>query len=311
MGRNSRHTPYGEENVEGFDEEASVSKFMSYRSTPSNSNGSFPPEEAVPLFLSDYDDEEPQPPSFGRIRDRSAVSPRIIFRASLLAAAAAAILLVVLSVENPLALFANAKASLVGTAAGQFGAAQIKPAPDTVLASVEPAAPDVQPNVGTRALPQTAKSGPSRDEIAAAFRTARQVPAEVRVPQVVMPAPAAAAPVAAPVAVAAAPAADPVAAAAPAVRRLDPEELAALLKRAKSLISVGDIAPARLLLERAADAQEASAALLLAQTYDPGVLGTQDMRSITPDPTKAREWYQKAARYGSRDAQQRLSQMQN
>src|SRR5258705_1877479 len=131
MGRNTRLTPYGEENVEGFDEEASVSKFMSYRSTPSNPNGSFPPEESVPLFLSDYDDEEPQPPSFGRIKDRSAVSPRIIFRASLLAAAAAGILLVVLSVENPLALFTNSKAALVGTAAGQFGAAQIKPAPET------------------------------------------------------------------------------------------------------------------------------------------------------------------------------------
>jgi hypothetical protein len=312
MGRNTRITPYGEENVEGFDEEASVSKFMSYRSTPSNSNGSFPPEESVPLFLSDYDDEEPQPPSFGRIRDRSAVSPRIIFRASLLAAAAAAILLVVLSVENPLALFANAKASLVGTAAGQFGSAQIKPAPETVLASIDPSTQDNQSITGARALPQTAKNGPTRDEISAAFRTtARQVPAEVRVPQAVVPAaPVAAAPAAAPVAVAAAPAADPVAAA-PTVRRLDPDELAALLKRAKSLIAVGDIAPARLLLERAADAQEPSAALLLAQTYDPGVLGTQDMRSITPDPAKAREWYQKAARFGSRDAQQRLSQMQN
>ncbi len=313
MGRDTRITPYGEENVEGFDEEASVSRFMSYRSTPSNPNGSFPPEESVPLFLSDYDDEEPQPPSFGRIRDRSAVSPRIIFRASLLAAAAAAILLVVLSVENPLALFANAKASLVGTAAGQFGPAQIKPAPDTVLASIDPSAQDNQSIAGARALPQTAKNGPTRDEIAAAFRTtARQVPAEVRVPQVVVPAApvAAAPPPAAPVAVAAAPAADPVPPA-PTVRRLDPDELAALLKRARSLITVGDIAPARLLLERAADAQEPSAALLLAQTYDPGVLGTQDMRSITPDPVKAREWYQRAARFGSRDAQQRLSQMQN
>jgi hypothetical protein len=299
MGRNTK-LPYGEENVEGFDEEANVSKFMSYRSTPSNSNGSFPPEESVPLFLSDYDDEEPQPPSFGRIRDRSAVSTGVVFKAGLLAAAAAGILLVVLSVENPLALFANTKAALVGTSAGQFGAAQIKPAPETVLASVEPTAQDNQSNVGARALQQAAKSAPTRDEIAAAFKTARPVPPEVRGPPAVAPA----APVAA------APAADPVVAA-PAVRRLDPEELAALLKRAKSLIAVGDIAPARLLLERAADAQEPSAALLLAQTYDPGVLGTQDMRSITPDPAKAREWYQKAARFGSRDAQQRLSQMQN
>ena len=52
-------------------------------------------------------------------------------------------------------------------------------------------------------------------------------------------------------------------------RKLDADELASLLKRAKGLIAVGDIPPARLLLERAADAQEASAALLLAQTYDP------------------------------------------
>ena len=57
--------------------------------------------------------------------------------------------------------------------------------------------------------------------------------------------------------------------------------------------------------------QEASAALLLAQTYDPAVLGTTDMRSITPDPAMAREWYQKAATLGSLDAKQRLAQMQN
>jgi TPR repeat protein len=94
-------------------------------------------------------------------------------------------------------------------------------------------------------------------------------------------------------------------------RRLDADELAALLKRAKSMIAIGDIAAARLLLERAADAQEAGAALLLAQTYDPAVLGTPDARSITPDPATARAWYQKAVRLGSRDAQLRLDQMPN
>jgi TPR repeat protein len=50
--------------------------------------------------------------------------------------------------------------------------------------------------------------------------------------------------------------------------------------------------------------------LLLAQTYDPAVLGTRDLRSITPDPAMARAWYQKAARFGSLDAQQRLADMQ-
>jgi hypothetical protein len=97
----------------------------------------------------------------------------------------------------------------------------------------------------------------------------------------------------------------------PSVRRIDPDELAALMKRAGSLIAAGDIAPARLLLERAAEAQDGYAAFLLAQTYDPAVLGTQDMRSITPDPAKARSWYEKAVQFGSEEAQQRLAQMQN
>jgi TPR repeat protein len=41
------------------------------------------------------------------------------------------------------------------------------------------------------------------------------------------------------------------------------------------------------------------------------VLGTADARSIAPNPEAARLWYQKAAQYGSQEAQQRLTQMQN
>jgi hypothetical protein len=130
-----------------------------------------------------------------------------------------------------------------------------------------------------QALPATAAVMPTRAEIAAAFQTALQSQTEIRQP--------------------------------PPARRLDADELANLLKRAKGLIATGDIASARLLLERAADAQEASAALILARTYDPAVLGTPDARSIAPDPAAARAWYQKAAQFGSRDAQQRLDQMQN
>ncbi len=97
----------------------------------------------------------------------------------------------------------------------------------------------------------------------------------------------------------------------PSARQIDPVELAALVKRAESLIEVGDIASARLLLERAAEAQDAHAALLLAETYDPAVLGAQDIRSITADPANARRWYEKAAQFGSTEAKQRLAQMQN
>src|SRR5712664_1451868 len=323
MGRNTRLSPYAKGSSEEFDEDASVIEFMSYRSAPSASKGNMPPDDSVPLFLSDHDEEPPRRPSFGRVRSEDADSPRIlrepvsprIIKASILAAAVVAIVVAIFAVGNPLALFANAKASLAGTAAGLSGAPNqvaavpaiqrvspepVRAAPEPVVAirsaSVDPTAQETQPNMGARAVSPTARSGPTRDEIASAFKTARQGQPEAALPPAAAPvAPAAAVPAAAP----------------PAARRIDPEELATLLKRAKSLIAIGDIAPARLLLKRAADAQEASAALLLAQTYDPAVLGKQDMRSIAPDPALAREWYQKAARYGSVDAQQRLSQMQN
>jgi hypothetical protein len=325
MGRNTRLSPYAKGNGEEFDEDASVIEFMSYRSAPSASKGNLSPDDSVPLFLSDHDEEPPRRPSFGRVRSedsdqarvlREPVSPRII-KASILAASVAAIVVAIFAVGNPLALFANAKASLAGTAAGLSGAPSqvaaiqrvpepVRAAPEPVVAvrtaSANPTAQEAQPNLGARAVSPTA-SGPTRDEIASAFKTARQGQPEAALPPAAVPVVT--------VPVAAAPAAAVPAAAPPAARRIDAEELATLLKRARSLISIGDIAPARLLLKRAADAQEASAALLLAQTYDPAVLGKQDMRSIAPDPALAREWYQKAARYGSVDAQQRLSQMQN
>ena len=325
MGRNTRLSPYAKGSGEEFDEDASVIEFMSYRSAPSASKGNLSPDDSVPLFLSDHDEEPPRRPSFGRVRSedsdqprvlREPVSPRII-KASILAASVVAIVVAIFAVGNPLALFANAKASLAGTAAGLSGAPNqvaaiqrvpepVRAAPEPVVAvrtaSADPTAQEAQPNLGARAVSPTAKGGPTRDEIASAFKTARQGQPEAALPPAAVPVvtvPVAAAPAAA------------VPAAAPPARRIDAEELATLLKRARSLISIGDIAPARLLLKRAADAQEASAALLLAQTYDPAVLGKQDMRSIAPDPALAREWYQKAARYGSVDAQQRLSQMQN
>jgi TPR repeat protein len=315
---------------------------MSYRSAPPPvSKGSVRPDDAMPLFLSDPEAEEevepPRRPSFGRIQNhgddepprllKASIAPRII-KIGIFAVSAAAIIAAILSVQNPLDLFANAKASLTTSSGGQPAAipsatAQLRPASEPVVAvrtaSADQTAPEIQSNLGARGLSPSAKGGPTRDEIASAFRTARQDQPEVRLPPAAVAPPAAAPPAAAPAAVTALPpaaafpppTADLPAAAAPTVKRLAPDEVAALLKRAKGLIAIGDFAPARLLLKRAADAQEAAAALLLAQTYDPAVLGKQDMRSITPDPAKAREWYQKAAQYGSVDAQQRLSQMQN
>jgi TPR repeat protein len=138
-------------------------------------------------------------------------------------------------------------------------------------------------------------STPSREAIATAYQTALQAQSPVQV-QVQAPAPA-------PVAAQPAPS-EP-------ARTLDADTLAGLMTRARSLISVGDIAAARLLLERAANAKDATAALLLAQTYDPAVLGTSDARSVTADAAAARDWYQRAATLGSAEARQRLARLSN
>ncbi|HZE54720.1 MAG TPA: hypothetical protein VE111_15835 [Bradyrhizobium sp.] len=91
---------------------------------------------------------------------------------------------------------------------------------------------------------------------------------------------------------------------------MDKEELANLLKRRRYLLSIGDIAPARLLLERAAEALDASAAFDLARTYDPAVLTRSHVSGIVPDLAMARMWYEKALSLGHPEAQQRLAQLQ-
>jgi TPR repeat protein len=175
------------------------------------------------------------------------------------------------------------------------------PAP-RAIASSAPAAPAAGPIV-------VASTTPSREEIANAYQSAMRGAAPAAA------SPQAAAPQATTPQDAAPQAAAPVAAAPPSAptttRHIDSGELATLMKRANDMLSMGDIPAARLLLERAADAQDASAALLLARTYDPQVLGNADVRNITPEPAKARAWYQKAAQYGSPEAQRRLAQLPN
>jgi hypothetical protein len=94
------------------------------------------------------------------------------------------------------------------------------------------------------------------------------------------------------------------------LKTLDAETLTALLTRGKKMLALGDIGAARLLLERAANAQDASAAFLLARTYDSTVLGSPNTRTVTPDARLARDWYRKAAALGSSEAQKRLTHLQ-
>jgi hypothetical protein len=300
MARNTGFTSYDEEGVGTFDDD---SDFIGYGSLPPRAVGGYsPPEDPMPLFLSS-DSEEPRLRGFGAGGERRGVIWARVIKAGIFAALAAVIALAIVSLDNPLAMFANAKASLTASSGDQSAATQepvppspdpqqVNPAPIPVvqLASAGPT-PVIEPAAEVRTAVATPKIAPSRDDIALALRSAHQSQNQSHIQTPAEPD-------------------QPPVAAAPTPRRLDADELATLLKRAKGLIAIGDIAPARLLLERAADAQEPSAALLLAQTYDPVVLGAPDLRSVTADPAMAREWYQKAAKLGSSDAKQRLAQMQ-
>jgi hypothetical protein len=289
-----------------------------------------PPHEAVPLFLSNYEEESHQQLSeytfasgdrrFGSGGLKKARAGRIVTGVVVVSAIAA--VLALFSIDSTRAVIFNASLGGGGGSApppAQLAAAVPEPAqPQRSIAAPPLAAEPTGAEVAAaRRTPSNAmaSASPTRDEIAAAYQSAlkgnkvvvpepvareasREVAAVTPTAPVVAVAPAVREPV--PVTREAAPA-----------RRIDPDELAVLLKRAKSLLAIGDITSARLLLERAADAQEAEAALMLAGTYDPQVLGSQDLRSVTPDAAAAKVWYQKAAQLGSADAQRRLGQLQN
>jgi hypothetical protein len=285
-----------------------------------------PPHEQVPLFLSNYEEESHQQLSeyafaggdrrFGSGGLKKARAGRIVTGVVVVSAIAA--VLALFSIDSTRAVIFNASLGGGGGSApppAQLAAAVPEsPQPQRIAAPPLAAEPSGAEVAATRRTPPNAlaSASPTRDEIAAAYQSALK--GKVAVPEPVAREASrevAAVTPAAPV-VAVAPAVrEPVPAAREAapVRRIDPDELAVLLKRAKSLLAIGDITSARLLLERAADAQEAEAALMLAGTYDPQVLGSQDLRSITPDPAAARVWYEKASQLGSADAKRRLGQL--
>jgi TPR repeat protein len=88
--------------------------------------------------------------------------------------------------------------------------------------------------------------------------------------------------------------------------QLSPNEVAALVRRAQELLASGDLPAARMLLRRAADAQNARAALLLAKTFDPTTLRQLSAADPGPDLAQARNWYQKAKEWGAPEAQRQL-----
>jgi len=274
-------------------------------------------DESVPLFLSDPEGE-PDPseydyPDFEAPRPRMSISLKILM--AVIAAAGVAMIFAMATSDATRDIIVSAKASFISATPTPAAAAQpdIPPQINTQLTASDAQVKDP----GRWAAPGTISNAPqttgiTRGPVVATASTrddissTRQNAAQSRAPAVPAPPAAAFAPPVTPAPVATAPAV----AAPPPARMIDAAELEMLMKRAREMLSAGDIPAARLLLRRAADGQDSTAALLLAQTYDPDVLGTQDARNIIPDPEAARAWYQKAAQLGSPDAQRRLAQMQ-
>jgi len=92
-------------------------------------------------------------------------------------------------------------------------------------------------------------------------------------------------------------------------RRIEPSEVNALLMRGNALEATGDLAGARLLFRRAAEAGNARAAFMLAETYDPIVLENLGELGLASNVAIARIWYGKAKDLGSAEAADRLERL--
>jgi hypothetical protein len=94
-------------------------------------------------------------------------------------------------------------------------------------------------------------------------------------------------------------------------RVLDPEEIKLLMKQAEQFIGSGDVVTARIVLQRAAEAGDADAAVALGATYDPVALANLRVAGLGANVEKARIWYQKAESLGSTEATRRLAILAN
>jgi TPR repeat protein len=282
-------TPYRsyDPDIDGYDENvADHHRVAPYRF--GQSAGTDYREDSVPLFLSDYDGEPDPSEYMAPVRKNrgSYISSRIL--AAVSASAALAILVALFSSDAARDIIANAKASSTAVLSAASAAVQPQQTARNVQLKDPPQlkdparlwAPENQAP-GARSV-TTAAVAPTRDDIKSAYQSALQgaAPRAAAVPEIMTPA--------------------------DAVHHLDPNEIASSLKRADDLIASGDIAAARLVLRRAAEAEDARAAMTLAETYDPAVLEKLGVHGVVPDPAMARSWYEKAKQFGATEAVQRL-----
>jgi len=94
----------------------------------------------------------------------------------------------------------------------------------------------------------------------------------------------------------------------PAIPKVtDTPEVARLMARASQLLIVGDVAAARIVLDRAVESGDVQALFALAETYDPLSLSAWGTLGTRGDVAKARELYSKALAGGVQEAKDRLN----
>jgi TPR repeat protein len=285
-----RHRSY-DPDIKPYDESLIDHRVTRYKSGQSARTDN--PENSVPLFLSDHDDEPDHPSEYiipvqqGR---GSYISSRIL--AGVSATAAMAILVAVFSSDAARDIIANAKDS--STAVLSAASAAVQPNPTQLTAerdptqSTDPTRPSAPENqtLGLRSVTSAAVA-PTREDVKTALQSALQssAPQAAAVAELTIPG--------------------------DAIHHLDPNEVASSLRRGNDLIASGDLAAARLVLRRVANAGDAHAAMTLAGTYDPVILEKLGVHGFVPDVAMARVWYEKAKKFGSAEAPQRLELLAN
>jgi hypothetical protein len=128
------------------------------------------PDDPLPLFLADEFEHE----GIGKAWDRTVLSSRVL-KAGILLALGTAIGVAILSVGNPVRLFADVTASFDDVATSPVDKSALQPDSDQLTPTIQFTA-DAQP------LPPAAKDAPTGVEIAAASEPAGQSQAESSVP---------------------------------------------------------------------------------------------------------------------------------
>ena len=275
----------GDPDVDAFDENTVDHRVASYKLRQSARTDIYP-GDSVPLFLSDCNGESDSSEYTTPLlkKRRASISTRILAG---VCAAAVAILVALFSSDATRDIGVNVKASMAAVFPTPPAAAQSDPSQLTARdRQRDPARPSATENQtpGFRSV-TTAAVTPPREEINIAYQSALQgrAPAAAAVAELTPPE--------------------------VAVHHLDPDVIASLLRRADALIASGDVDAARLVLRRAADAGDARAAMTLAGTYDPAILEKLGVHGFVPDVAMARSWYEKAKKFGSAEAPQRLEML--